>query len=83
MHNLRHENKVNENKVLYCKALRCETIKNNKKMFSLMSNLQTYYHFKLDFQKVDQHTGGKWLIHGTKRRKDNQLQSLELPCRIS
>ena len=48
-----------------------------------MSNLQTYYHFKLDFQKVDQHTGGKWLILGTKRRKDNQLQSLELPCRIS
>ena len=30
-----------------------------------MSNLQTYYHFKLDFQKVDQHTEGKWLIHGT------------------
>ena len=48
-----------------------------------MSNLQTYYHFKLDFQKVDQHTGGKWLIHGTKHRKDNQLQSLKLPCRIS
>ena len=49
-----------------------------------MSNLQTYYHFKLDFQKVDQHTGGgKWLIHGTKRSNDNQLQSLELPCRIS
>ena len=40
-----------------------------------MSNLQTYYHFLLDFQKVDQQTGGKWLIHGTKRRKDNQLQS--------
>ena len=39
--------------------------------------------FKLDFQKADQHTGGKRLIHGTKRRKDNQLQSLELPCRIS
>ena len=65
--------KVNENKVLYLRALRCETIKSNKKVFSLMSNLQTYYHFKLDFQKVDQHTGGKWLIHGTKRRKDNQL----------
>ena len=43
-----------------------------------MSNFQTFYHFKLDFQKVDQHTGGKWLIHSTKRRKDNQLQSLEL-----
>ena len=48
-----------------------------------MSNLQTYYHFKLDFQKVDQHTVGKWLIHGTKRHKDNQLKSLELSCRIS
>ena len=43
---LRHENKVNETKVLsYCKALRCETI--------CMLNLQTYYHFRLDFQKVD------------------------------
>ena len=48
-----------------------------------MSNLQNYYNFKLDFQKVDKHTGGKWLIHGPKRPKDNQLQSLELPCRIS
>ena len=47
-----------------------------------MSNLQTYY-FNLDFAKADQHTGGKWLIHDIKRRKDNQLQSLELPCRIS
>ena len=47
-----------------------------------MSKLQTYY-LKLDFQKVDQHTGHKWLIHVTKRRKDNQLQSLVLPCRIS
>ena len=34
-----------------------------------MSNLQTYYHFKLYFQKVDQHTGGKWSIHGTKCNK--------------
>ena len=57
--------------------------KQKQKMFSLMSKLQTYYNFELDFQKVDQHTGGKWLIHGTKRRKNNQLQSLELPCRIS
>ena len=48
-----------------------------------MSNLQTYYHFKLDFQKVDQHTGGKWLIHDNKCCKDNQLQSLELPYNIS
>ena len=34
-----------------------------------MSNLQTYYHFKLDFQKMDQHTGGRWLIHSTKHHK--------------
>ena len=25
-----------------------------------MSNLQIHYHFKLDFQKVDQNTGDKW-----------------------
>ena len=54
-----------------------------KKHFSIMSNLQTHDHFKLDFQKVDQHIGGKWLIRGTKHHKDNQLQRLELPCRIS
>ena len=27
---------------------------------------------------MDQHTGGKWLIHGTKRRKDNQYDYLIL-----
>ena len=25
-----------------------------KKLFSIMSNLQTHYHFKLNFHKVDQ-----------------------------
>ena len=48
---------MNENQILYCEALRWETIKNNKKLFSRMSGLQNYYHSKLDFQKVDQHTG--------------------------
>ena len=48
-------------------------------LFSIISNLQAHYHFKLDFRKVDQYTGGKWLNHGTKQRKDNQLQRLELP----
>ena len=38
---------------------------------------------KFDFQNVDQHAGGKWLIHDIKRRKDNRLQNLKLPCRIS
>ena len=51
---------------------------NNKKIAFHYVN-----YFKLDFQKVDQHTGGKWLIRGIKCRKDNQLQSLELPCRIT
>ena len=40
-----------------------------KKLFSIMSNLQTYYHFKIDFHKMEQHTEGKWLIHGAKQRK--------------
>ena len=48
-----------------------------------MSNQQPNSCLKFDFQKVDQHAGGKWLIHDTKRRTDNQLQSLKLPCRIS
>ena len=43
-----------------------------------MSNLQPHCWLKVDFQKVDQHTGGKWLIHDTKCRKDNQLQSPKL-----
>ena len=58
---------------------------NNKKpnkIVFLYVKLQTYCHFNLDFPKVDQHIGDKWLIHGIKRCKDNQLQSLELPCRI-
>ena len=57
--------------------------KTMKKLFSIMSNLQTHYNFKLDFQKIDQHAGGKWLIHGTKHRNDNQLQRLEIPRKIS
>ena len=54
-----------------------------KDSLSIMSNLQPNCCLEFDFQKVDQHAGGKWLIHDTKRCKDNQLQSLKLPCRIS
>ena len=54
-----------------------------KDSLSIMSNLQPNCCLKFDFQKMDQHAGGNWLIHDTKRRKDNQLQSLKLPCRIS
>ena len=52
-------------------------------MLAIMSNLQPNWCLKIDFQKEDQHAGGKWFIHDTKRRKDNQLQSLKLPCRKS
>ena len=48
-----------------------------------MSNLQPRFPFKLNFQKVNQHAAGKRLIHGTKHRKENKLQNLNLPCRIS
>ena len=45
-----------------------------------MSNIQPNCCLKFDFQKVDQHAGGKWLIHDTKRRKGNQLQAWNSPA---
>ena len=45
-----------------------------------MSNLQPNCCLNVDFQKLDQHAGGKWLIHDTKRHKDNRLQSLKSPA---
>ena len=44
-----------------------------ERLFSIMSNLQNYYDFKLDFQKVEQYIGDKWLIHGTKHPKDKSV----------
>ena len=41
-----------------------------------MSGVGTRYQFELDLKKVDQHTGGKCLIHGTKHHKDKQLQTV-------
>ena len=35
-----------------------------KKLFFIMSNLQTNYHFKLYFQKVATHTGGNQTLQG-------------------
>ena len=59
-------------------------MKNNKKNEDCHDNkLTNQLSFKIDFQKVDQHTGGKWLVRGNKHHKDNQLQSPELPCRAS
>ena len=45
--------------------------KKDEDILSIMSNLQSNCCLKIDFQKVDQRAGGKWLIHDTKRRKDN------------
>ena len=39
--------------------------------------------FQTRFLKGDKNEGVKWLIHSIKHRKDNQLQSLELSCKIS
>ena len=47
---------------------------NRKEDFqSIMSNLQPNCCIKVDFQKVNKHTGGKLLIHDTKHPKDSQL----------
>ena len=55
----------------------------NEDILSSVSNLKPNWCLQIDFQKVDQHAWGKWFIHDTKRQKDNQLQSLKLPCGIS
>ena len=58
-------------------------IQNIDDILSSMSNLQPNWCLKIDLQKVDQHAGGKWLIHDTKICKDNQFQSLKLPLLFS
>ena len=52
-------------------------IQKNEDILSIMSNVEPNCSLNVDSQKVDQHAGGKWLIHDTKRRNDNQLQSLK------
>ena len=47
----------------------CQNTKKNEYILSSMSNLQLNWCLKIDFQKVDQHAVGKWLIHDNKRRK--------------
>ena len=78
--------KIRKTKIKYYNIVRqCDAkqLKNNKNVVCPYVKLTNLLTFKLDFQKGDQHTGGKWLIHGTKRRKGNQLQTLELPRIIS
>ena len=61
-----------------CKYLCIKITKTRKTVYCLC---QTYKPTVI--QKLDQHTGGKWLIHGTKHRKDNHLQNLKLVCKYS
>ena len=42
-----------------------------KLFITVISHLQTHYHCKLNFQKVDQHTGGKRSIHGIQHHREN------------
>ena len=52
------------------------------KYISVITNLQTNCCLKLDFKNEYQRIGGKCFILGMKH-KDYQMQSLELPSRIS
>ena len=54
-----------------------------KKLFSLIWNLQTRYYPKLDFKKVGQNIGGKWLIHATKHRRVLVCNNPCIRCRFS
>ena len=84
VHYLRSKDKAEKSyDVLRHIQLHMSKYKKNEDLPSIMSNLQPNCCLEVDFQKVDKHTGGRWIIHDTKRRKDNQLQSLKLPCRIS
>ena len=55
------------------------------------NNKYMKYHSKLTCQlsfwnvrrEMDYHAGGKWFIHGPKRRKENQLLSLKHLCWLS
>ena len=71
--------KINCSDIVRFYKLCNDIIKTMKKLSPIMWNLQTYCYFKLDIQNMDQNAGGKWLIHGTRHRKYNQLQSLEHP----
>ena len=55
----------------------------NNKYMKCHSKLTYQLSFWNVSRKVDYHAGGKWFIHGPKRRKENQLLSLKHPCWLS
>ena len=54
----------------------------NRKFLSNVPNPYTKCRLNT-WTKVDYHTGGKWFVHCPKHHKENQLLSLEHPCRLS
>ena len=54
-------------------------IENNKKYWFFYIKLTNQLPFEANFQKVNQHTGGEWVIRGNKPHKDNQRQCLFFP----
>ena len=58
-------------KMKYCDI--CKTyLRTGRKLFSILS-ITYQLSFQTRFPKLDQHIGGKWLIHDTKHSKENQL----------
>ena len=57
--------------------------KNNNEYMQSHSKLTYQLLFQSVSRKLDHHAGGKWFIHGPKRRKENQLLSLKHPCGLS
>ena len=50
-------------------------IKNNEKCVFHYVKLKNQLHFSTNLQNMEQHTGGRWLIHATKHRQDNQWKA--------
>ena len=67
---------------MYQQILSIYILHDIEKLLSILLKLQANL-FRIDLRKMEQHTGGKWLIHGPKHRMDNQSQSVKHPCRIS
>ena len=45
-----------------------------------MSNLQPNCYLKVDFQKLDKHTEGKWLIHDTNAARTISFKAWNFPA---
>ena len=77
-------NKKNDYFAKYQDICKYICIKRTKAMEMRLPSYQTYRSTVtiINFQKMDQHTGGEWLIRDTKYHEDNQLQRI-LSCKKS